>query len=82
MVSVEGVLEFCRWDVTAVLVEPAMIEPVDPFGSGKLDLLQGPPGPAGFDELGLEQPIDRLRERVVPRRQVRPIRLVPSEPCG
>ena len=54
MVSVEGVLEFCRWDVTAVFVEPAVVEPVDPFGGGELDLFRGPPGPAGFDELGLE----------------------------
>ena len=65
MLSVVGGLEFDGWDVAAVLVEAAVVEPVDPFGGGELDLLDGPPGLAGFDQFGLVEAVDRLGERVV-----------------
>ncbi len=51
--SVVGSLEFDRRDVAAVLVEAAMVEPVDPARGGQLDILDGPPGLAGVDQLGL-----------------------------
>ena len=42
-----------------------MVEPVDPFGGGQFDFLDGAPGLAGLDQLGLVQPIDRLGQGVV-----------------
>ena len=47
--SVIGSLEFDRRDIAAVFVEAAMVEPVDPACGGQLDVLDGPPGFAGFD---------------------------------
>ena len=44
MLSVIGCLQIDGWDVAAVFVEAAVVEPVDPFGGGQLDLLNGPPG--------------------------------------
>jgi hypothetical protein len=55
------VLGFDGWDVTAVLVEPEVVEPVDPLGGGNLDAVQGPPRAAGSDQLGLVQPELGLR---------------------
>ena len=44
-----------------------MVEPVDPFGGGVLDVIDGLPRLAWFDQLGLVQPVDRLGQRVVIR---------------
>jgi hypothetical protein len=55
VLSVVGSLEFDGRDVAAVFVEAAVVEPVDPFGGGQLDLLDGPPAFARFDEFGLVQ---------------------------
>ena len=74
MLSVIGCLQIDGWDVAAVFVEAAVVEPVDPFGGGQLDLLDRPPGLAGFDQLGLVQPVDGLGQGVVPGRQLRSIR--------
>ena len=41
--TVVGGLQFCWRDVPAVLVEPAVIEPHDPFGGGQLDLVDVTP---------------------------------------
>ena len=70
--SVVGGLELGGWDVAAVLVEAAVVEPVDPLGGGDLDVIDGPPGPARFDQLGLVQAVDRLGQRVVERVADRP----------
>ena len=51
--------------VAAVLVDPAVVEKVDPFQGRDLDLLEGALGAAGFDQFGLVEPVDRLRESVV-----------------
>jgi hypothetical protein len=58
--SVIGGLEFDWRDVTAVFVEATVVEPVDPAGGGQLDVLDGAPGLAGFNQLGLVQAVDRL----------------------
>ncbi len=50
-----GGLEFCGRNVAAGFVEPPVVEPVDELKSCELDLLGGAPGPARFDQLGLEQ---------------------------
>ena len=65
MLSVVGRLHLDGWDVAAVLVEAVVVEPVDPFGSGVFDLVDGAPGLAWFDQLGLVQAVDRFGERVV-----------------
>ena len=65
MLSVVGDLQIHRCDVSAVFVEAVAVEPVDPFGGGQLDLLDGPPRLAGFDQLGFVQPVDRLGQRVI-----------------
>jgi hypothetical protein len=65
VLSVIGGLQFDRWYVAAVLVEAAVVEPVDPFGSSQLDLFDGPPRSAWSDQLGFVQTVDRLGRRVV-----------------
>ena len=42
-----------------------MIEPVDPFERGELDVLEAPPRPTPVDHFGLVEAVDRLGERVV-----------------
>jgi len=54
--SVVGGLQIDRGDVSAVLVE-AVVEPVDTFGAGQFNLLDGAPGVARFDQLSLVQPL-------------------------
>ena len=65
MLSVIGSLQIDRWDVAAVFVEAAVVEPVDPFGGGQFDFFDGAPGLAGFDQFGLVQAVDRLGQSVV-----------------
>jgi hypothetical protein len=65
VVIVVKVFEFDWWDVAAVLVETSVVEPVDPFEGGDLDVLDGPPGPAWLDQFGLVEAVDRLGEGVV-----------------
>jgi hypothetical protein len=79
VLSVIGDLQIDRWDVSAVFVDAAA---VDPFGGGQLDFLDGAPGHAGLDQLGLVQTVDRLGQRIVLRRQLRLIRLGISELFG
>ncbi len=43
VVSVVRGFEFDRWDVATVLVESALVVPVDPFGGGQFDLFDGAP---------------------------------------
>jgi len=42
-----------------------MVEPVDPFEGSELDGLEGTPGSAPVNQLGLIEPIDRVRHGVV-----------------
>jgi hypothetical protein len=46
--SVAGSLQLGGWDVFAVLVEAAVVGPLDPFGGGQFDFVDAP-GLAGFD---------------------------------
>ena len=63
--SVVVVFGFGRWDVAAVLVQAAVVEPVDPFSGGVLHGVGGPPRAAGFDQFRLVKPVDRLGQGVV-----------------
>src|SRR3954468_14808544 len=47
------------------LEQAAVVEPVDPFERGELHRLEGPPGTAPVDHLGLVEAVDGLREGVV-----------------
>jgi hypothetical protein len=58
-------LELCRWDIADGLQETAVVEPVDPFQGGVLDLVDALPGAAPADQLGLVQADDRLGQGVV-----------------
>ena len=62
-----GGLELGGWEVAAVLVEAAVVEPVDPLGGGDLDVVDALPGPSRLDQLGLVEAVDRLGEGVVER---------------
>jgi hypothetical protein len=42
-----------------------VVESVDPLKGGELDGLEAAPGSAAPDQLGLEEAVDRLGERVV-----------------
>jgi hypothetical protein len=65
LLSSEGGLELGRRDMPNGLQEPVMVEPVDPFQGGVLDLVDALPGAAPADQLGLVQPDDRLGQGVV-----------------
>ena len=65
MSSVVGGLHLDRWDVAAVFVEAVTVEPMNPFGSGVFDLVDGPPRLAWFDQFGLVQAVDGFGECVV-----------------
>jgi len=56
---------FCRGDVTNGAVQPPLVPPGDPLEGRQLDLLGASPRAAATDQLGLVQPIDRLRQSVV-----------------
>src|SRR4029079_6447122 len=58
--SVVGRLQFDGWDIPAVLVEAAVVEPVDPFSGGQFDVVDGLPGLTRFDQLGFVQAVDGL----------------------
>ena len=45
--------------------EAAVVEPVDPFEGGELEVVEAAPGAAVADELGLVEPVDGLGEGVV-----------------
>ena len=51
--------------VGVVVVEPAAVEPVDPFQGGELEVVESSPRAAVADELGLVEPDDRLGQGVV-----------------
>lgn len=63
--SVVSVFCFNGCEVVAVLERAAVVEPIDPFGGGDLEVLEALPGPSGFDELGLIEPDDGLGQSVV-----------------
>ena len=67
VVTVVGIsLQLSGWNVTAGFVEPLVVlEPVHILEAGELDLLRGAPGPARFDQPGLEQPDHGLGQRVI-----------------
>ena len=48
-----------------VVVDASVVEPVDPFQGGELEVLEASPGAAVADELGLVEPDDRLGQGVV-----------------
>jgi hypothetical protein len=54
-------------EVIAVLEGSAMVEPVDPFRGGDLEIVEALPRPPWFDQFGLVEPDDRLGEGVVVR---------------
>ena len=60
------------WNIAAVLIDPLVVEPVDPAGGGRLDVLDGLPGLAAVDQFGLVQPDDGLGQRVIVRAADRP----------
>lgn len=65
VVSVVGGFECDRRHVSAVPMKAAVVEPVDPFGGGQLDLLDRAPRLTRLDQLGLVEPVDRLGQSVV-----------------
>ena len=58
---------FNRWAVVDLSVEPAMVEPIDVFGHGDLELVDVRPRPLVPDEFGLEQRVERLGKGIVIR---------------
>jgi SAM-dependent methyltransferase len=64
-VTVVGGLQFCRWEIADLAVEPAVVVPVDVGEGGQLDLLKRAPGAAAADQLSLDQPDGRLGQGVV-----------------
>jgi len=57
VVTVVGLLELGWWDVAAGLEQAPVVEPVEVFQGGDLDLLDGAPRPAGLISSVLNNPI-------------------------
>jgi hypothetical protein len=55
-----------RRDVADGLQQAMVVEPRDPLQRGQFDRLARLPRPAPMDDLGLEQPVDGLGQRVEP----------------
>ena len=51
---------FGRRNVSDRLQQSLVVEPVDPFERGELDLFETAPWPAPPDHLGFVKPVDRL----------------------
>lgn len=64
--SVERGLELRRGHVVEVVVETVVVEPVHPRERGELEFVDVVPagGVGPVDELGLGEPVGRLRERL------------------
>ena len=56
-----------RWDQADLAVQAAVVEPVEVFGDGDLEVVDAPPRPAVADQLSLEQRVERLGQSVVIR---------------
>lgn len=62
MTTVKGALDVGWCEVTAAVVEPAVVQPGDPFrGSG----VEGAPRASGLDHLRRAELVDQLRHEVV-----------------
>jgi GAF domain-containing protein len=67
VLTVVDLFVFGWGEVCAGGVQSAVVEPVDPLEGGDLDLVEGAPGAASVDQLGLEQPNLGLGQGVVVR---------------
>lgn len=68
-----------------MLVEASVVEPVHPLQGRDFHMLDRPPRPARFDQLGLVEPVNCLGESVVVARPGRPDRGIGTdlnEPVG
>ena len=63
--GVVGDFRFGGRDVADRLEQATVVEPVDPFEDGELDGFEIAPRPSAMDELGFEQPVDRLGQDIV-----------------
>ena len=63
--GIVGGLGFGGRDVSDGLEQATVVEPVDPFEGGELDGLEGLPGAAAVDDLGLVEAVDGLGQGVV-----------------
>ena len=64
-VSVVAGLDFCRGALVEFGMQALVVEPPHPFQRRELDLLDGSPGSALADQLGLVKRVDRFGESVV-----------------
>jgi len=69
-------------EVVEVFMRAFGVEPEHPFAGGDLDVVDVAPGSLPADEFVLERSDGGLGQGVVPRRQLRLIRLVISELSG
>ena len=64
-VGVENDFRFDGWDMSELAVESSLVEPIEVFSDGDLEVVNTKPGTAVADEFGFEQGVQRLRHRVV-----------------
>lgn len=60
-----GGFVFGGGDMGELTVEAALVEPVDVFGDGDLDVVDAGPGVVVADQFGLEEAVERFGEGVV-----------------
>ena len=56
--------ELDGWDESDLAVEASVVEPVDVFRDGDLEVVDALPGALVADELGFEQRVERLSQGV------------------
>ena len=56
---------FSGWDPAEFVEESPVVEPVDPFQGGQLQVVEAPPRPQVADEFGLVEADDRFGQGVV-----------------
>ena len=60
MVTVVVGFELGGWDAAVVFEEATVVEPVNPFEGGELEVVESAPWSFVADELGLVEPVDRF----------------------
>ena len=72
-------LVLSRRDVSVGFEEASVVEPVDPFERGVLEVVEATTGAAVSDELGLVEAVHRLGEGIGDRRRLRLMLLLRSD---
>ena len=63
--TVVVLFQLCRRDLADLVVDAAVVEPVDVGEGGPFDVLDVPPWALAVDEFGLVEPVEALGEGII-----------------